>query len=219
MEDASGVPLVLPRGRHALDEDVVHASQQTRLLNAMVSVCAEKGYAKTTVADVVKRSGVSRKTFYEFYDDKQACLLAAYEVGMAAVFDHVAGAIAESGGPEIDALRLAVGAYLDALAQRPEFARLIAIEMLGAGPEVRAVRDTGFERFVGLYSAMQQEAHARDPEIPEPDEQLIVAAIGAVAELIRRTVSREGAAALPGIKEVAIDVTWTLMSGTQPAPR
>ena len=79
----------LPSGRHGLARETVVASQRARLIDAMAQVVAEKGYAATTVADVVERAGVSRRTFYEQFADKEACFLAAYDVGLAAVLGRI----------------------------------------------------------------------------------------------------------------------------------
>ena len=49
----------------------------------MADAVAENGYAATTIADVVSRAGVSRKTFYEHFDGKQECFLALYDAGIA----------------------------------------------------------------------------------------------------------------------------------------
>ena len=54
---------------------------------------ADKGYPATTVADVVERAGVSRKTFYEQFPDREACFLAAYDAGV----EYVLGRLAEAG--------------------------------------------------------------------------------------------------------------------------
>ena len=59
----------------------------------MAQVVSDKGYAATTVADVVERAGVSRRTFYEQFADKEACFLAAYDAGLAAVLCRVGGAV------------------------------------------------------------------------------------------------------------------------------
>src|SRR2546430_485761 len=69
------------------------ASQRGRLVEAMAQVVAEKGYPATTVADVVERAGVSRRTFYEQFADKEACFLAAYDVGLSAVLGRIREAV------------------------------------------------------------------------------------------------------------------------------
>ena len=79
----------LPSGRHGLTREAVVASQRSRLIDAMAQVVAERGYPATTVADVVERAGVSRRTFYEQFADKEACFLAAYDVGLTAGLEEM----------------------------------------------------------------------------------------------------------------------------------
>src|SRR3954463_3168983 len=78
---------VLPRGRHAAPREVVAESQRERLLVAMADAVAEKGYAHAAVADVIERAGVSRRTFYEHYANKEECFLAAYDAGVSGMLD------------------------------------------------------------------------------------------------------------------------------------
>ena len=78
---ADDVITQLPRGPHRLAREEVLASQRGRMLAAIAEAVAEKGYAATTVADVVGRAGVSRKTFYEHFADKEECFLAAWDAG------------------------------------------------------------------------------------------------------------------------------------------
>ena len=60
----------LPRGRHSLSREEVARSQRDRLVRAMADVMAEKGYARTSVADIVRGAGVSRESFYERFGSK-----------------------------------------------------------------------------------------------------------------------------------------------------
>src|SRR5829696_2746533 len=76
MESASSdIPRRLPRGSHGLAPGVVAASQRTRLIEALGRAVAEKGYAAATIDDVVSGAGVSKKTFYEHFQDKEACFV------------------------------------------------------------------------------------------------------------------------------------------------
>src|ERR671932_1794815 len=83
------IPRPLPRGPHNLTRDDVLASQRERMIDAVAATVARKGYVATTVGDVVARAGVSRKTFYEHFQDKEDCFLAAFDTGV----DLVLGAI------------------------------------------------------------------------------------------------------------------------------
>src|SRR4029079_7555857 len=71
----------------------IAAGQRARMLDAITRVVVRKGYAHTTVADVVEVAGVSRRTFYEQVADKEACFLAAYETAAGAVLADIAGAV------------------------------------------------------------------------------------------------------------------------------
>src|SRR3954454_22306613 len=123
----------LPSGRHGLTREAVIASQRGRLVDAMAQVVAEKGYAAATVADVVERAGVSRRTFYEQFEDKEACFLAAYDVGLTVVLNRISAAVEMSAGWRGRA-RAGVEAFLALLAAEPAFARALQLEILTAGP-------------------------------------------------------------------------------------
>src|SRR5207248_674090 len=80
---AAGAPVggaqTLPRGPHKLSREAVVRSQRARLIRAMAEAMAERGYANTSVADVLGRARVSRETFYQQFSSKQDCFIAAYE--------------------------------------------------------------------------------------------------------------------------------------------
>src|SRR3954463_13954480 len=80
---------VLPRGRHAAPREVVAESQRERLLVAMADEVAAKGYANVAVADVIERAGVSRRSFYEHFTNKEDAFLAAYDAGVAGLLEAI----------------------------------------------------------------------------------------------------------------------------------
>ena len=85
----------LPRGRHKLAPDDVRASQRERLVRAMLETVAERGYEATTVPDVVARARVSRNAFYEFFDDKIDCFIAACDDAAAEMLDQLRECLGE----------------------------------------------------------------------------------------------------------------------------
>src|SRR3954447_23000521 len=127
----------LPRGRHELTRKAVTASQRARLIASVAEAVADKGYAGTTVADVVARAAVSRRTFYEQFDDLESCFLAAYEAGMELLLDEIRR---EGGGHpgagRDERIAISIRAYLEALSARPAAAWAFSIEAMGAGPRV-----------------------------------------------------------------------------------
>src|ERR1044072_3506096 len=152
-------PRSLPRGRHAAAREVVLASQRGRLLEAMAACVAEHGYAATTVAQVIARAGVSRKTFYEHFADKRACFLAAWEVGTEILLDQVLAAGAEADGWRAR-LRAGADALRGVLAAEPEFARSFMLEVLTVGEEALARRAEINERFATILGEIHAQAIA-----------------------------------------------------------
>src|SRR5215475_4448379 len=104
----------LPRGRHGLSRRAVTESQRRRILRALVEAVADRGYAETRVADVIAVAGVSRKTFYELFADKEDCFLAAFEGWSGQLADHANDAYEAAGdAPWADRIRAALAAFLE----------------------------------------------------------------------------------------------------------
>lgn len=177
------VPRSLPRGRHAAAREVVLASQRGRLLEAMADCVAEQGYAATTVARVIARAGVSRKTFYEHFADKRACFLAAWEVGTDILFDQLVAVAGEAGDWRVR-LRTGTEAFLDVLAAEPAFARSFMIEVLSVGDEALARRAEIHERFATVIAETHAQARAEGADLGPVPPWVFRAAAGAAWELI-----------------------------------
>src|SRR3954470_14651790 len=128
-------PTQLPKGRHGLSREFIASNQRERLLDAIANVVAEKGYAGTRVADITEYAGVSRKTFYELFTDKEDCFLAAYDAITALLMERMANGLAavadRSWEEKVSAL---LGEFLRFLAAEPAFARMCIVEVLGSGP-------------------------------------------------------------------------------------
>jgi len=92
-------------------------NQRERLFAAMVATVAEKGYEATTVADLVKLSGVSRSAFYKHFDDKQACFLAAIEAMVEPTFAKLAGD--ETAPPGMERMQAAFETLIRAIVEQP----------------------------------------------------------------------------------------------------
>src|SRR5437763_9967216 len=85
--------------------------QRAKLLEAMVRAVAEKGYEAATVADAVRLARVSRGTFYELFESKEACLTAAYRAGTEVLEERVTAATRDATDWR-EELRLGIRAYL-----------------------------------------------------------------------------------------------------------
>src|SRR3977135_679977 len=98
----------------AVGREKVSEIQRARVLAAMTEVAAERGAANVSVGHVVARSGVSRRTFYELFDDREDCFLAAFDDTL----EHVAASVIaayEAPGAWRTKIRAALTALLEAL--------------------------------------------------------------------------------------------------------
>ena len=122
----------LKPGRHALSRDEVDDIQRARIVSAMVEVAADVGYLGAAVAPVVARAGISRRTFYELFEGREDCFLAAFDWAV----EQARQVVVEAYGSQRswrERVRHAVAALLVFLDAEPELARVCVIEALGAG--------------------------------------------------------------------------------------
>jgi AcrR family transcriptional regulator/DNA-binding MarR family transcriptional regulator len=107
--------------------------QRSRILTAMAEVAAEQGVGAATVERVVARAGVSRRTFYDLFDDREGCFMAAFELALARGARDVLPAW-QAPGTWRDRVRAALTALLVFMDEEPALARLCVVQALGAGP-------------------------------------------------------------------------------------
>jgi len=192
----------------------VLASQRGRMLSAMAEAVAANTYVGTTVADVVAGAGVSRKTFYEHFRDKEECFLAAFDTGVDLLLDAIVAAKPAEDDPSwIGLMRARVRAYLDTLASRPAFARTFLIEVFAAGPRALERRADVLRRFAKLFEDLHEEARRQFPSLPPVPPPVYVAAVGAINELVS-DFTREGRAAdLPELEDTLLYLQVALFAG------
>lgn len=174
----------LPRGPHGLSRDEVERSQRERLMLAMAEVAAEKGFGNVAVADVLKRAGVSRATFYAQFKDKEDCFRATYEaaaqhigkvmgMGVTALIEGASGRDRQL--TPIEKLERILTVYLDTLLSQPVYARTFLVEVYAAGPEAVKQRLASQELFVDIIC----ETHRGEAGVlgTNPDQRFAAEAI------------------------------------------
>jgi AcrR family transcriptional regulator len=154
-------------------------AQRAKLLEAVVAVVAEHGYAQATVTDVVRVAQVSRRTFYELFDSKEACFSEALRLGSEVLEARVDAAVA-SAEDWREELRLGVQTYLEALDSDRAFARVY----LRDSPIVAAVRDV----LIGHYARRYGVTLAQSGHPTPPEEALFLLSAGGY-ELLRARIS------------------------------
>lgn len=115
--------------------DLGEDAQLQRIVDAMIESCAEKTYAATTIADIVKRASISRTTFYKRFTNKRACFDAALDACIAEIEAAAAAAASPSDAPP-EAVRKAVGAALELMAAKPAMAQLVMSDAITVEPAI-----------------------------------------------------------------------------------
>ncbi|OLR92041.1 TetR/AcrR family transcriptional regulator [Actinokineospora bangkokensis] len=204
-------PRQLPRGRHGLSREDIAASQRGRLIEAVLHVVAAKGYPDATVNDLVVRAEVSRRTFYEHFDDKQACFLAAFDAAVAEVSSSLRDALDPVAKHDwASRIRLSWRAFLAALAGHPDAAWSLYIETLRAGPELARRTSAVNAAFAGIFRTLHDRARAADPAVREVAPQTFDLYIGGTAERIRHRLYTAGAPGLPDLEGMFTDTALIL---------
>jgi len=142
----------LPRGRHGLSREAVHDSQRERLLAATAQVTATRGYEATTVADILAEAGVGRESFYEIFDDRRDCVLAAHQVLLDDLIAKVREAY-DGPGEWVSRCQATLAALLGWFAADPLAGRFLLVELAAIGPEFHERFQAGFERFVAVIDS------------------------------------------------------------------
>lgn len=186
-------------------ETVIGSEHRRRLLQGMASMAAAKGLAEVTIADVVREAGVSKRTFYEHFESKDACFLALYRAVSMNALKTLSDSVS-AGRPWQQQLEQALQAYLSHMAANPELLRTLFIEIhhLGAAGE-RARRDV-----MDALAAFMAETLRRGPGESVIDEGLALAAVGGINELILRAIEQGRVAELPAMTPVASEVVRRL---------
>jgi AcrR family transcriptional regulator len=165
--------------------------QRARILAAMVDVVSDNGAANATVARVVARAGVSRRTFYELFPDRESCFLAAFEAGVERVSHHVLSAY-DPQAPWVKRLRLALAALLAFLDSETDDGWLLIVGSLGAGPRALEQRGLVLDRIIAFVDEGRQAGKKGEDSPPLTAEGLA----GGVIALIHSRMVEEHPAPL-----------------------
>lgn len=163
---------------------------------SMMAVVAAKGYAGASVADVVDRAGVSRRTFYEQFPDKETCFLAAYDTGVEVMLGRIGSALAALGdAPWERRAEVSIATYLDVLSGEADWAWCSHVEILGAGRAPLARRAEILGLFAGLWRGLHGLARETEPSGVRPlPPEVWPALIGGQEEMVREHLRASGAA-------------------------
>lgn len=159
---------------------------------ALAESVTEKGYTDLTVEDVIARAGVSRRTFYDQFANKQEAFLAAYDEVSAQLLASIRAAM-EPATEFADGVERALEAFLYYLAAEPAFAHMCIVDVLAAGQAAIERRN----RVIRTFMELLDRAAAALPEKPPPLTSEIVT--GAIHGVVYARIADDRTEELPGL--------------------
>lgn len=158
-----------------MSREFIAEHQRARIIAALAEETAEKGYRAVTVADIVKRAGIARNTFYENFGSKEECFLATQEYAMSAALERVVAAAGE-----IDEwpqrVRAGLSAFLTYVSEEPALARTCMVEALSAGPASVSYYEESQQAFVSLFQ-LGRDVSPHGGGLPETLEEALIGGV------------------------------------------
>jgi AcrR family transcriptional regulator len=193
-----------PIGRERLSREVVASYQRDRILLAATAVFAERGYHGTTIDQIVAAAHVGVGSFYEHFENKEACFVAAYDRVALALRDGVLAATSDD-GPWRERLAAALRALLEAIEADPAAARLALVEVHSAGEAVLS----HYERNLEEATEMLRVGRAQGSVSADLPQSLEFATVGGVSWYLQQRIEAGDATAasalLPELLEIVAE--------------
>jgi AcrR family transcriptional regulator len=167
-------------------------NQRERILSAVADVTSVAGYRDMSVEDVIVTAGVSRRTFYEHFKNKDDAFLAAFDAVLAQLSTALLEAV-EPEEPGAPRLRAGLAAFLDFIAREPAFARMCIVEALAAGSDAVTRRNAAMAAFARI---LDENARALGTP-PHPPELTAETIVGGIYEVIYTRIVRGEIRELP----------------------
>lgn len=180
-------------------------SHHHRLLEGMAHAVAAKGYADTTIADIVREAAVSRRTFYEHFATKADCLIALYEAASRNALNVLRDAIDPARDWQ-EQVGKAMSAYFGCLSQNPVLMRTLFIEILGLGADGLAARRRVNDEIADfMLQVINGERGGRKRKAPL-SRDMAIAIVGGINELVLQMIERDRLDRLPELAAPAIQL-------------
>jgi len=162
-------------GRQPLSREFITQHQRARIIAALAAETVEKGYRAVTVADIVRRAGIARNTFYENFSSKEDCFLSASDYAVDEALRRVVDAASKVDSWP-DRVGAGLAAFLHYVTSEPELARTCIVEALSAGPAAVDRYERSIQSFVPLFR-MGRKVSPKGDELPDTLEETIVGGV------------------------------------------
>ncbi|HET9969060.1 MAG TPA: helix-turn-helix domain-containing protein [Streptosporangiaceae bacterium] len=186
-----------------------------RLLEGMAAAVRARGFRDATVADVVRHAHTSRRTFYAYFPDKQACYIALLREANAAMVRQVAAAV-DRRAPWDTQIRQAVEAWIAAAQSDLALTLSWIRDLPSLGADARHLQREWLEAFIVLTEDLTAGPELRAAGVAPPSRQLMIMLLGGLRELIATT--GEDGGDIGGITEVAVQATQALLGPRRTPP-
>ena len=187
------------------------ADARRRLIDGLAAAVEEKGYVATTIADIVRHARVSKRTFYETFDDKEECFLAGYRIVCDDILAIIEAA-AQAKGTWQERTRLAAMAYLGSMEQFPALAWTYTVEIYAVGPKALAMRREMHRRFAEQLRTLALQAKKEDAALKALSPLMAVAIVGGIHELVLAELE-SGKKKLVGLVDTATELFTAVVTG------
>jgi AcrR family transcriptional regulator len=178
------------------------AQQRERLLDAAERLAAERGVAGASIEALVKAAGVSSVTFYEHFEGKEECFLAAFDRAVEETTAALGEALEDRELSWTERFCSGLRALLALVAADPERARLCLVEAQTGGAALSARFDTVLDR-VARELRRGRALETAPAGLPETLEE---ATAGGLAWLLRERLERGGAEKIEALYPQLVDV-------------
>lgn len=149
--------------------------QRERIIAALAAEISERGYQAVTVARIVKRAGIARRTFYENFSSKEECFLEAQKFAISSALKQVVEAAGQT-EKWPDQVAAGLAAFLDYVVENETLARACMIEGLAAGPVFAQRYEEAMRPFIALFK-LGRGVSSFGSQLPETTEEAIVGGI------------------------------------------
>lgn len=201
METLPGHLERLPEGQDRFQAKLMSRTQRERILAAAAEIISKRGYRGATVALIVERAGVARVTFYENFENREACLLALFDGAVEEMRRRTDAAIAS----ELDwpaQVRACIAAFLDYVVEEPALARTCLIESMAAGPAAMERYELALQSYSPILSAGRELGGGLGDLLGTQLEDSIV---GGIVWMVHQRLLRDEVEEIPGLLPTLVE--------------
>jgi AcrR family transcriptional regulator len=159
-------------------------SPRARLIAGMAKVLEQRALSELYADDVVREAGVSKRTFYQHFPNKEACFLALYRENSARVLNVLKQASSTEGLNALQRIDVGAQAYLAFMQEQAALMKRLYIDILYLGTEGMKAKREVLQQFADVLLEAYEAERSQTPSLPSLDPELVLATVAGINELI-----------------------------------